>query len=296
MKFLIKLVFCMILSIAIVLSISRFIVIRQNFTYNMKNTIDKNIMQNTVEKYYLERSIINDIENGKEITNENIIEYIKSLYSYMQTDQKRTALFTEKQELIYTDLEERFIENVKEDSMFNKDADTYDIKKIEDGHAIVFSSYWEINNKVIYIVNVYDISDIYEERNRQIRDMGISDLIILILASIFISIISIYITNPIRKLNEASKEIAKGNFSERVKIKTKDEIEELADSFNIMAEQIENKIETLNLSIKRKNDFINAFTHEIKTPLTAIIGYSDMLRLKKCDENISRKSIKLYLF
>ena len=149
---------------------------------------------------------------------------------------------------------------------------------------------------MLFRSNVYDISDIYEERNRQIRDMGISDLIILILASIFISIISIYITNPIRKLNEASKEIAKGNFSERVKIKTKDEIEELADSFNIMAEQIENKIETLNLSIKRKNDFINAFTHEIKTPLTAIIGYSDMLRLKKCDENISRKSIKLYLF
>lgn len=65
---------------------------------------------------------------------------------------------------------------------------------------------------------------------------------------------------------------------------------ELAESFNTMAEQIKNKVNELNLALKQKDDFISGFTHELKTPMTAIIGYSDMLRLKKCDEELTRKS------
>ena len=128
------------------------------------------------------------------------------------------------------------------------------------------------------------------------QDMCLADLITLILASILAAILSLLLTNHIRKLNKASKEIANGNFGKRVEIKNKDEVGELASSFNIMAEQIENKIDNLNLLIKQKEDFVDAFTHEIKTPLTTIIGYSDMLRLKKCDEELMRKSTKLYLF
>ena len=60
---------------------------------------------------------------------------------------------------------------------------------------------------------------------------------------------------------------------------------------NIMADQIENKINELNLQVKQKNDFINGFTHELKTPMTAIMGYADLLRLKKCDEEISKKAL-----
>ncbi len=45
-------------------------------------------------------------------------------------------------------------------------------------------------------------------------------------------------------------------------------------------------------SAKRKNDFITAFAHELKTPMTAIVGYSDLLRLKKCDQATSKKALK----
>lgn len=296
MKFGTKLVLCIILIITIILSCSRFIIVKQNFIHSMKDTIDKNTIQHTIKRYYLERMIINDIEAGKEITNETIIGYVKSLYLYMQTDSERTALFTENQELIYANVESEIVENIKQDIIFNKDSDIYYTKKMDGGYASIFSSYWEINDKSLYIVSIYDITDIYKERDRQMHDMGLADLVTLILASMLASILSLLLTNPIRKLNKASKEIANGNFSKRVEIRNKDEVGELASSFNIMAEQIENKIDNLNLVIKQKEDFVDAFTHEIKTPLTTIIGYSDMLRLKKCDEELMRKSTKLYLF
>lgn len=143
----------------------------------------------------------------------------------------------------------------------------------------------------MYIVNIYDITQIYEERNRQLKETMLADVIIIVVASIFISIFSKILTRPIEKLNEASKKISSGKYTERVDIKTNDEIGELANSFNIMTQEIENKINSLNLSIKQKDDFVIGFSHEIKTPMTAIIGYSDLLRMKKCSEEVTAKSV-----
>lgn len=156
---------------------------------------------------------------------------------------------------------------------------------------MVFHSDWNVESNEIYIVNMYDITDIYEEKDRQLSEILITDIVILIVSTIAILGFSIYLTNPICKLNKTAKEIAKGKFNERVNIKSNDEIGELAESFNIMAEQVESKVNELNMQVKQKNDFITGFTHELKTPMTAMMGYSDMLRLKKCDEDVSKTAL-----
>lgn len=168
----------------------------------------------------------------------------------------------------------------------------YALREINNKHYMLFSSHWSINNNIIYIINAYDIDSIYEERDRQMKEIVFTDIIILVVSTIIISVFSLFVTKPISSLNKTSKKIAAGKFNERVNIKSKDEMGELANSFNIMAEQVENKINELNLQVKQKNDFINGFTHELKTPMTAIVGYADLLRLKKCDEETSFKAIQ----
>ena len=123
------------------------------------------------------------------------------------------------------------------------------------------------------------------------KTIFITDIVILTVSVIAVFIFSIYLSRPIEKLNKTSKEIASGKFNKRVKIKSKDEIGELSESFNMMAEEVESKINELNLQVKQKNDFINAFTHELKTPMTAMVGYSDLLRLKKVDEEVSKTAL-----
>ena len=174
--------------------------------------------------------------------------------------------------------------------------DNYAIRKIENNHYMIFYSHWNINNKIVYILNFYNVESIFDEKDRQTFAILVTDIIILIVAFIAIFIFSKFLTNPISSLNKTSKMIASGKFNERVNIKSKDEIGELAESFNIMAQQIENKINELNIQVKQKNDFINGFTHEIKTPMTSIIGYSDLLRLKKCDEEITQKALNYIYF
>ena len=169
--------------------------------------------------------------------------------------------------------------------------DNYALREHDGKHYMLFSSHWSINNKIIYIINAYDVGDIYQERDRQMKDILLTDIIIILISSIIISIISCILTRHIQELNKISKKIASGQLNERAKIKSKDEIGELAESFNAMADKVENKINELNLLVKQKNDFITGFTHELKTPMTAITGYTDLLRLKKCNEELTQKAL-----
>ena len=289
MKFSLKLVLSIIAIMACILSCSRFFIIRQSFRHSIEKSANQNSNQNIAQRYYLESNIVNNIQQGEEITNEKIIEYIKSLYSYIGENSEKIVLYDETENVIFSNFEKTKDMNIN--ILLKEETDNYYIRRVENRHYMLFSSYLTNNNNVIYIINIYDITDLYEERNKQMKEVLIVDFIILSIASIFIIIFSALLTKHIKKLNIISKKIARGEFSNRISIKSKDEIGELANSFNIMTEEIENKINSLNLVIKQKDDFINGFTHEIKTPMTAIIGYSDMLRLKKCDEQLTKKAL-----
>ncbi len=207
----------------------------------------------------------------------------------MENDTELIAVYTEDKQLIYSNIEN--IDNLEIKEILNPEKDIYCLRKLGTQHYMLFSSHWSINNKIIYLVNTYNANSLYEERQRQIKEILFTDVIILIVSTIVISVFSRFLTKPINILNNTSKEIASGQFNKRVYINRNDEIGELARNFNIMAEEIENKIKQLNLQVKQKNDFINGFTHELKTPMTAIVGYSEMLRLKKCDEELSKKAL-----
>lgn len=66
-----------------------------------------------------------------------------------------------------------------------------------------------------------------------------------------------------------------------------DELGQLTTDFNHMANVLEENINKLEEEIQAREDFMAAFAHELKTPLTAIIGYADMLRSRKLDEEKS---------
>lgn len=275
--------------IAVILAVSRFIMVRQNFRRSFETAVNQNHNQNILEKYHLESSLIQEIQKGEEITNEKIVEQMKSLYSYMENSMEKVAVYTENKELVFSNFEK--IENLTIEPLFSQETDQYCLQKIENQHYMLFSEYWSINNEVIYVIHIYDITAIYKEREIQIKEIMYADSVILVIASLFVFIFSKYLTRPIEKLNVASKKISKGNFKERVSFKTNDEIGELASSFNRMADEIEVKIESLNQSLQAKDDFVTGFSHEIKTPMTAIMGYADLLRLKKCDEQIMAKAL-----
>ncbi len=85
------------------------------------------------------------------------------------------------------------------------------------------------------------------------------------------------ITNPLGKLKQGAEIIGKGNLNHRIAIKTGDEIEKLAESFNKMTEDLRKSQESLEKELKRakelermKSEFISIAAHQLRTPLTAV--------------------------
>ena len=79
---------------------------------------------------------------------------------------------------------------------------------------MIYTSHWTINNKILYIINAYNVENIYEEKNRQTKEILITDIIILTISTIVISIFSILLTKPINNLNKTTKKIASGQINE----------------------------------------------------------------------------------
>ncbi len=99
--------------------------------------------------------------------------------------------------------------------------------------------------------------------------LGISGflLIVVILMGVYF-VKSICV--PLAQISQTAKKLATGNFSERIPVTSRDEIGQLSEAFNDMANDLEN-------SEQIKNDFISSVSHELRTPLTAIKGWGETL-------------------
>ena len=96
-------------------------------------------------------------------------------------------------------------------------------------------------------------------------------LIIIIIAFIFIQIISKKVMSPVKKLSAVATEYSKGNFNTKTEIKSQDEIGQLALSMEYMADEL-SKLE------QYRRDFISNISHDFRSPLTSIKGYVEAIK------------------
>ncbi len=132
------------------------------------------------------------------------------------------------------------------------------------------------------------------ESNRQLILLG-GALICLVIFTLFVLIRKL-VLNPMTRLQIMTSKIAQGNLNYRVKIKTGDEFQVLAESYNFMAENLQKERELLEEKIKNatkelaqaneelkaldrmKSDFLSNMSHELRSPLTVIRGGVDYLK------------------
>ncbi|WP_289355851.1 HAMP domain-containing sensor histidine kinase [Paenibacillus sp. S-12] len=96
-------------------------------------------------------------------------------------------------------------------------------------------------------------------------------VVVLVVGSICFVIAAQYVVLPVKRMTAATRRMAKGDFTTELRIKRKDEIGELADSFNNMAKEL-NQLEQM------RQDFVSNVSHEIQSPLTSILGFAKALK------------------
>ncbi|MEW9502806.1 HAMP domain-containing sensor histidine kinase [Jeotgalibacillus marinus] len=123
----------------------------------------------------------------------------------------------------------------------------------------------------VYVVSSLETMDQSVERIRSM--LWLSGMGAFFLALAFTYVLSKKLSNPLIQMEKATRKIAKGDLKTRVSLESKDEIGSLAQSINDLAFDLQKYRES-------KSEFLSNISHELRTPMTSLKGYSKVLKEK----------------
>ena len=155
----------------------------------------------------------------------------------------------------------------------------------ENGHGLQVVSTIQMGEALLLLQARFDTSNVYMARQTQLRLFFIIYIVVVLLGLVAAGTLSHVLTKHLDKLTRAARKISAGNLDTRSNIRTYDEFGQLSRTFDTMTERVQENIQRMESEMQRQEAFMGAFAHELKTPMTAIIGYADLLRQDGLDEN-----------
>ena len=141
----------------------------------------------------------------------------------------------------------------------------------------------------------YNVSHLYAVRRMQLDIYYRLLAAVVALGALLSWALSALLTRPLSQLSRVTRQIANGNLSSRANIRSGDEFEQLAADFNRMTDRVEEDMAALQDAMRRQEEFMGSFAHEMKTPMTSIIGYADLLRGQSLTEEDQQQAAN-YIF
>lgn len=287
MKLFWKFFFSIMIVTQICFSLGGYVLIQYNFQNSLEREVDYIYSENDTIYYLFYDNLMNMYESGiidHQYDSYSLIAEISSIMSYQsfknnnmsfQISNESQTLFSHNMNI---DDSNDMVKKLKNDQR------GYHIIDKENKHYLYCSRRVKIGGITYYIDNYHNIEDVFLNRYHQYQIFSILMIIIFIVNAVVIMILSWWLSSPIKKLSIATKKLTDHQYDVDIPIHQKDEIGMLSQDFLNMAKQTESYIEQLKDYNQRQEMFIGNFTHELKTPLTSIIGYADMLRSKKMSE------------
>lgn len=142
---------------------------------------------------------------------------------------------------------------------------------------------------------VQDVTDIYRRAGKLVFYGTGAAAVLLVLVG-FLLYRRIYrMLEPLEELKSGAAEIAAGEYGSRVEVRGRDEIGDVTESFNRMAGEVERHVEALRTVNEKQKQLLGSLAHEMKTPLTAMIGNADLLLTVRLREEQREQSLTYIL-
>ena len=132
----------------------------------------------------------------------------------------------------------------------------------------------------LHLISAFEVTALYTERTEQLHRFWRISAVLLAAVALLTALVTGAVLRPLKRLQAAAQRIAGGVYSERTGFDRRDEVGALSREFDRMAGAVEARDQALRENIRQRDDFVSAFTHEVKTPMTAMLGYASMLRTR----------------
>lgn len=271
MKLWIKLAVMTITILLAAMGVSGVAVIYRSVQYNQKKTVESCERQLKSTAYAIGRELENGLRKEySELTKHSYINYVVKKYGaseYILIENDREVCNLTPFEL----------KNPGDERWNQKDGYSI-IQRGGDKYILISGKRVPMMGDGEYkLVFVQDISDLYKD----IQEQALFSLTVF-LGAVVISMILLFLVirkvmGPLRELQQAARDISHGKLTRRADVHTRDEIGLMAADFNKMADRIEDQVTELSKVSEQRRQMLGSLTHELKTPMTSIIGYSDTL-------------------
>ena len=282
MKFSLKLLLCTMIVMALAFGFSGFYFVNYVFETSLDREIKQALDESSILRFAFETAALN-VPAKYDVLQDHTVEQIASNLETGGHDTSRMLRVSDEQKnVLYIssgfDAGDGLLEQTDETTR------TYRVMRREDRYFIQTGMTVNALDRILYLETMKDVSEVFRERALGFSVYRRVTVIMLILGTVIMHLIASFLSKPIRLLTKATKRMSAGEYGYRARQVSNDELGQLTMDFNQMANVLEENINKLEEEIQAREDFVAAFAHELKTPLTAIIGYADMLRSRKLDE------------
>lgn len=291
MKFKHKLVLCMVALLGLSFGLGGTMLIHRSFKTSLSSTIDSDLQNyESIQSTLLIAVDTNSVSSYIDMSN-----IINQLSAQGNSNRKNIILRNSDMEVVSI-MNSSF--TYKEMKPSDENTCNSIIWRENNNYYLQLCSSMDINTENLDISQmdiVYDITSVYAARAQEQNTFRLLLIAIFVVGSITSMIAASLLTKPLEKLSSLAQHISHGDYSARLHIHSGDEIEALANDFNNMADTIEDNISELHFSMEKQEQFMGSFAHELKTPMTSIIGYADLLRSQNMSEDETNEAAN-YIF
>ena len=231
--------------------------------------------------------LLNDNQNNDSLSSYglSIVELFSSTNSYLEVFDQDLNLIASNSPAVWN--------QAREELQVAADGEVSIIlRHDEQGDYYLFiCSLLEARQEKLVLCMVKDINYIEEQRQKEYQFFIQAGLLGLLASGLLVAACSYWLLRPVRELDKAARNIAAGNYDQRVSVNGNDEIGSLAQQFNRMADEIEGRMQQLQMERVRQQRFVDNLTHESRTPLTSIIGYAELLQKVDYDPALFQKGL-----
>lgn len=160
----------------------------------------------------------------------------------------------------------------------------YIIADVAGKSMLMVGSQIAIQGTIYSLYMMQDVTSIYADITEMAYRFSWISFAIMFIAGLVELLLVRKLLKPIKTLKENTSLIAAGVYDRRIRIAEQDEIGELAEDFNSMADAVERRVEELKEEAARRTLFMSALTHELKTPMTSIKGNAQTLLVTRMEE------------